>query len=160
MICNEFLTNNCTPSCTKNHKCIKSYDNRKYITCEEKRKKYILENVRSVNIANYHIDGGVVQNDDEKKCDFLIYVEDDKNIILVELKGTEFSTALKQLYNTVNLFSQQFNGNKIYARIVGKEVPKIANSPDAVKLIKLLKKHGGNLKSNSDILSEKETQLA
>lgn len=160
MICNDFLTNTCAPNCTKIHKCIKSCDSRPYIICEEKHKKYTLENVRSSHITNYHMDGGVVQNDPEKKCDFLIYIEDANEIVLVELKGTKYSSALKQLYNTINLFKNQFNGNKVYARIVGKEIPKIASSPDVVKLKKLLRQYDGNLKSASEQFIEKETQLA
>ena len=74
MVCNDFLKNTCNPSCKKIHGCIKSYDNRRYVTCEERNKKYTLDNARSVNIANYHMDGGVIQNDPEKKCDFLIFV--------------------------------------------------------------------------------------
>ena len=118
MVCNDFLKNTCNPSCKKIHGCIKSYDNRRYVTCEERNKKYTLDNARSVNIANYHMDGGVIQNDPEKKCDFLIFVEDASEVILIELKGTDYSKALKQLYNTIVLLKDQLNSYKIYARVV------------------------------------------
>ena len=51
-------------SCANNNvECIEVSDNRPYVKCEEKGKKYILENTEKNHVISYKIDGGVISQD-------------------------------------------------------------------------------------------------
>lgn len=154
MICSNFLRESCNCSCNKSNECLKSDDNRSVVTCEEKHKTYFLNNPNNKNIKNYHIDGGVIQNREEKKCDYLIYFVEEEKVILVELKGTNFDAAVGQIAHMLNILKSKLTGKRVYGRIVGRSVPKIEAIPAAQKLKKELKKLGGNLKAESNSMTE------
>ncbi|MCH5163755.1 MAG: hypothetical protein J1F36_01925 [Clostridiales bacterium] len=159
MVCEKFLTPTCLSTCKSKNSCIASIDNRKSVVCAEKHKKYQLENQRRVVICNYHIDGGVIKDSSEKKCDYLILVPDTKYVVLVELKGCKIITAVEQIENTLALFKEKLYHHKIFARIICQQVPQMHNIPEINALKKLLKLAGGNLDIKAKLLCEKETEL-
>lgn len=83
----------------------------------------------------------------------------ENKIILVELKGVNFETAIEQLDSTMTLFASALANKKIFARVVGGQVPQIRNSANAVKLQKKVMLTGGNLVVKSTTLTENETKL-
>ena len=96
---------------------IKSHDNRKSVVVEENKRKYILTNDLQKELIVYHIDGGVINNAEANKCDFGIYCED-KYLILIELKGSDYEHACEQIASTIKLMKISNLVDRIYARIV------------------------------------------
>lgn len=159
MDCNNFLTTTCPNNCPNYLTCVVSCDNRKNIVCQENKKIYTLINTRKTIVNNYHIDGGVIKDNNVKKCDYLVFVVDKKVAILVELKGSQIKTALEQLNSTMDLLHENLHNCKIYARIVGSHIPAIYNTPEAIKLKKKLQKSGGQLIVKTTTFSEDEAAL-
>ena len=60
------------------------------------------------------------QNNQSKRCDYLVENEDKKVAYVIELKGTDLPHALEQIEATIQLFSQLFTQNhyKVLPRIV------------------------------------------
>ena len=161
MECKQFLQSTCNNTCKKASQCIQSIDARSSIVCEENKKKYVLENPQNIHIGCFHIDGGVIVSSETKKCDYLLATvkNTDNKIILVELKGVNFETAIEQLDSTITLFASVLANKKIFARVVGGQVPQIRNSANAVKLQKKVMLTGGNLVVKSTTLIENEAKL-
>lgn len=160
MVCNNFMLASCNlQNCSNATVCIMSSDNRKFVTCAENQKKYELENDNRVLITNYHIDTGIITAQTIKKCDYLFYVPSSNKIILIELKGTSYRTAIEQILSTINILSANFKTNKVYARIICQGVPNIQNDPQSIQLTKYLKETGGNFKSTTNFLNEKESKI-
>ena len=156
MICDHFLTENCHSSCSGCSGCLISSDNRQTVVCQENGQSYKLLNPNHSIIYKYHLDGGAIKNDCRKKCDYLIYINVKKIIILVELKGVHISSAVQQLLGTIDILNNKIKTFKVYGRIVGTHVPAMLNTSDSIKLIKILKKTGGDLKTKSIQLNEQE----
>lgn len=177
MICNvleECINCKCNqdkqPICPNkgNCNCIKSGDNRSQIKCEEKGKKYILENTSMALVVSYKMDGGVIVEDrmvpkGTNKCDYLYIVQGaDRDAILIELKGTDIATALKQVKGTLNLFQNVLRKCKhVYGRIVvASSLPNLKARPEYVNLVKLLAStYHGNLKIGERRFLEKDIEL-
>lgn len=151
-----------------NISCIESSDKRSEVKCEEKRKKYILQNTTKNHVISYKMDDGIIVLDSNvpqgtSKCDYL-YVVDTKELtaILIELKGIDVAKAIKQISETLNLFKNFFkNFTHIYGRvIVTSSTPNLKASPDYVNLVNLLKKkYNGNLKIVKQQFVEKDMEL-
>lgn len=94
MICNkvekcieEQLVNQKTTACVnKNIECIEVSDNRSRIKCEERKKKYILENTRKDHVILYKMDGGIIPQDKSvrrESANVIIYLYlEDRNVRL------------------------------------------------------------------------------
>lgn len=126
MICSKF--NDCiqgNTACSYRNYCIRSSDKRKYIICEEYKKKYILVNDKSFNITCIHLDNEYIIEKDKERCDFLI-IFDDLNIILVELKGSNYKQAVNQILEVIPQIQKNIKMFKaIHARIIAKPVPNV-----------------------------------
>jgi len=138
-----------------NVKCVESSDMRSKVKCEERKKKYILENTMKNHVVSYRMDGGIIRLDksvpeDICKCDYLILVHGKEDVaILVELKGVNVAHALKQIQGTLMLFKDYFTEfSHVYGRVVvTSAAPNLKATPDYVNLIKMLRKtFKGNLK--------------
>jgi hypothetical protein len=83
---------------------IQSHDTRKHVTLKEKREtsEYRLHNISEKEIIVYRIDGGLIAGNEQKKCDYGIYTEQDV-LYLIELKGGDYITALEQILNTIEI---------------------------------------------------------
>ena len=109
-LCVEEVLSGKHPEKCGNHseQCIVSADRRSEIKCEEKKKKYILENSMKNQVISFRMDGGIIVVDSSvpdklNKCDFLFVVHSqERSAILIELKGMDVPKALKQIQETAH----------------------------------------------------------
>lgn len=145
-------------SCKREESCIEYSDKRSTVSCEEKKKKYHLNNDLGVKIRKYKMDGGIVNGEQGVKiCDNLLvaYGKNCKSVIFVELKGKALKHAVKQVSRGIKEFASDMKNCKVYARIVHTQgVPRIQNSGDFVDLHRAVRSRGGNLKLDEWILKE------
>lgn len=166
MICNHLR--NCyangSQTCKQPTSCLEQNDNRKNVTCEERKKRYNLENDKVLEVAVYHVDGGIVINEpDVAKCDYLYVVKDSiqPTVIMIELKGKDIHHALEQLNNSVRMFFRDFPRHRIYARIICKSVPRLYNDPSVKKCKdEFRKRFQGSLRIEENSFSEKYSLLS
>ena len=113
------------------------------ITCEEKGRRYNLQNDKKLDVINFLIDGGVYDKESQSKCDRLYYVFDKpkSSAIFIELKGKDVKHALEQLMVTVSTHKELFANDRKYFRIVCSGVPKIANDKKCIKIKEILLKN-------------------
>ncbi len=151
-----------------NVKCMESSDMRSNVKCEERKKKYILENTMKKHVVSYRMDGGIILLDKSVpeeicKCDYLILVHgEEDDAILVELKGVDVAHALKQIQGTLVLFKDFFAVfSHVYGRVVvTSATPNLKATPDYVNLIKVLRKtFRGNLKVVEKQFLERDIDL-
>lgn len=149
-------------------KCVKTSDRRSKVKCEERKKKYVLENTEKNHIIVYKMDGGIIVSDKTVpdgvcKSDYLYFIDDvERNAILIELKGVDVSHALKQIYGTLRLYYDVLKScTNVYGRIVvASSVPNIKASPDYVNLVRFIRKtFHGNIKIAERELLEKDFEL-
>ena len=148
--------------------CIVSSDKRSRVKCEERTKKYLLENTMRNHVISYKMDGGIIRMDRSVpegtcKCDDLFLVHGaESHAVLVELKGINVAHALKQLQGTLTLF-QNFLGkfSHVHGRIVvTSSTPDLKASPDYVNLARMLRqKFHGNLKIAERQMGERDVDL-
>ena len=130
---------------------------RSTVKVEENNKKYIIKNSLIKNLTVLKIDGGMVEDSNQQKCDYLILQLEDKISIFVELKGSDVKHAFDQLAETINSMNNTMGNYTAFARVVcstKQNVPNFNAGPQYVKLIKLLKKYNGNLEIKSITLTE------
>jgi len=134
-----------------------SHDKRKIVSLAEGTCNYVLCNDMNKELVVYHIDGGVIRSDDNIRCDYGIYTEDDV-LILVELKGCRCDDAMKQIINTIELLfgKSKLQISKISARVVLSKAPNVDYlSSEEIKLKKLLRnRYDGTLIKKSRKLKE------
>lgn len=113
---------------------------------KQRKSRYKLVNEKNIEIVVYKVDGGIISDQEEYKCDFAIY-SNKKMLILVELKGGDYKHALEQLLSTIKLLFakpevkvQQLNARVVLSKM---RVPNIQISEEK-QLIKLLKTKYGN----------------
>lgn len=166
MICRQL--ENCirdtNETCEREKQCIAFTDDRPIVKCEERRKKYNLENdVDGVRVRKYTMDKGIVQNEAGfDACDNLlaVYGEEIPKLIFVELKGSDYKHAVEQLYGTIRHFIPELKKHHIYARIVHTQgIPRIGNSGIQVDLERAVRNRGGNLKAREWNLQEKLSEI-
>ena len=95
--------------------CIKENDKRKIFTAEEDGKKYTLLNNSNLTIEKIKIDKCVFY-EEVKKCDWLFWI-DRRDVIFVELKGSDITQGVKQLYETYENLKNKIEFNKIWFRL-------------------------------------------
>lgn len=164
----EQFSKNSTNDCRNSRSsCIKSSDSRALVKCEERRKKYILENTKKEHIIVYQMDGGVIVNDKTvpagtSKCDYLFVAgESTRKAVLIELKGLDIRHAIEQIKNTCDLYSDSFKScTNVYARIITTAVPKMQATPEYRNLNSIIqRKYKGNVKIAARELREKDVEL-
>lgn len=150
-------------------RCIVSSDRRSEIRCEEKKKKYILENSMKNQVISFRMDGGIIVvdasvPDNLNKCDYVFVVHSQEHsAILIELKGVDVPKSLKQIQQTLNLYRDFWNGfAHVYGRIiVASSRPDLKANPGYVNLVKTLKKiYHGNVKIVRQQFREKDIDLS
>ncbi len=133
-------------SCT-NSRCLSSYDKRKNVIVQENKKKYTLINDGD-DIAVYHVDGGMIDEQNEIKCDYLILAMKHHKAIFVELKGTDLKHGLQQIYETLQSLDNELSAFEYEGRIITSHrtnVPNMRTDPMYVKVKKTLSKKHGDL---------------
>lgn len=117
--------------------CIEFNEKRKKCVAYEKGKTYNLNNISNFIIRKVKVDKCLNQGIGEKRCDFLMDIEEVKRVFFIELKGGDLDKAAKQLYQTIVYLKNEFVGFRIDARIVGSgDVPNFKNNASYRKLLK------------------------
>jgi hypothetical protein len=130
-------------------------DTRKLVVCKQKGKKYKLENNISSKICKVKVDGGLIQDNTQRCCDFLVILCDTNTFIFVELKGNHVNDACFQILSTIKRLKSQIS-SPIYARIVAQSVPNTPTSNE-IKLKQELMKLNGNEKIDVEKLIKKKS---
>ena len=161
--CESHLMDESVFECDRLQDCIVLSDTRKEIKCTEKGKSYYYFNDSERKVILHHMDGGVISDSSQKKCDYLLSISNNKDIIaiLLELKGKDIWHALEQISVTLDTFNNYFRKCECtYGRIVlAQTSPKIMADPKVVKLKKKLSRLHGDLKIRSKTMEEKEADL-
>ncbi|MBQ9983270.1 MAG: hypothetical protein IJP29_01640 [Lachnospiraceae bacterium] len=121
-----------------------------------------MENPDLYNVTVYHVDGGIIYNESNMaKCDYLYVVDDEMHpsAIFIELKGKNIHHAMQQLHSTMMQFSSEFKQYRKYARIICSAVPRIANDPNTLKLMKEMKKQNIDINMQEHSMSEDYSTL-
>lgn len=129
---------------------------RKIVTVAENGVRYRLENLDDYFSAVFRIDGGIVKDTSQKKCDRLILLRKDKGAygameLFVELKGGNISRAIDQLDSTVDMpvfrHTDVDRRKDVLARIVARRLPAANSNPEVERKKRaFVKKHGNILK--------------
>lgn len=132
-----------------NHTCSKSEcycSAKKIFSYQENKKKFEIKNPNTLNVCQYIIDGCVVSNSEQLKCDCAYTVSNDSTInkiIFVELKGSDICHAARQIINTYHLFKNEIKSinplPQIEAFIIHSKSP-AATQSDYLKFKKILLK--------------------
>lgn len=131
--------------------------------CEEKQKIIVSRdsgetrihrafNVNDNFVRHYRIDGVVIMDQNEKKCDFLLLNDTKKVAYIIEVKGTDLNTALKQLENTERLLAEDLVGFMKKIRIVYRANTHAIHSNEYKKFCL---RHNGNVIAKTNVLEEK-----
>jgi len=143
-----------------NNEYIESKDVRKIVVLEDPKggnSKYKGKNIHDKEIAVFRIDEGIIKSPKEKKCDYGLYTRDDDTLRFVELKGSDFEQAVKQIMSTLNelIHKPRIDIYRVCGRIVlsRKRVPEIKSNNEK-KLIKLLHEKHGDLNTKAQLLRE------
>lgn len=77
------------------------------VTCKDKRspREYRAINNNLDIVRKYQVDGLLVTDQTEKKCDFMVINDTKSAVYLIELKGSDLSRAIEQLLNSKKLLS-------------------------------------------------------
>ena len=136
-------------------KCVECHDERRECVAYENGKKYTLVNSQGFKIKKVKVDKCLLQKKGDKRCDYLMSIEEKKRVIFIELKGGRFSDAVKQLCATIVYLRSEFKGYQIDARIVGRgDVPGIISTPDYRRLEREIGPNGTIKRATNNIYSE------
>lgn len=139
---------------------IQSHDTRNHVVLKEKResREYRLHNNTQQELIVYIIDGGLISNNEQQKCDYGVYTENDI-LYLVELKGGDYIHALEQIFSTINILivNPNISVKQLNARVVLSKArtPDILSTQEKKLNILLKTKYGkGSIKRQTRILEE------
>ncbi len=120
----------------------------------DKESEYRLKNPANKEICRTEIDNCYINQG--KRCDCLLVACEAQNAYFVELKGSDFRHAIKQIDETVNRIGGDLDGFGLFARVVltKSPTPHLRNIPDVLKFEKRLKQRGGDLKMKTILLVE------
>lgn len=91
----------------------------KEIVCSENKKVFKAINDHNHIVYKFKIDGDILASSDSRnRCDYILEDETKKSAYLIELKGTQFLHALKQIDSTVVQFHAILKGYNLCPRIV------------------------------------------
>ena len=100
------------------------------IVCEENHQKYVANNPRRSIVYQFRIDGVIITDMTQKRCDYLVENETTRHVYLVELKGSDLGAAFMQINSTIDYLSVELNSYTLHARIVCAKVsaPRVNDS--------------------------------
>ena len=100
---------------------VTSHDRRSVVTLKDKGESrvYSLINDSNKELVVYQIDSGLIDDKKVSKCDFGIYSEDNL-LVLVELKGSDYSAAIEQLLSTIEILlkTPKVSVTRLFTRVV------------------------------------------
>ncbi len=122
----------------------------------ELRKTYRIENPGRKLVCITQIDGCYVRGSSER-CDYLAVVLEDCHAYFIELKGSEFRKAVRQILPTMHLLHDDLDQMDLSARIVLSKAPtpRLLNFPDYLNLLKVVRKRGGTMEYASGEFTER-----
>lgn len=128
-------------------------DSRTLVSLSEGRVSWRGTNKQGKTVARYRVDNCLLTIGE--KCDFLVKIDQDKRVILLELKGSDHAKALGQLIATIKTLGPKLKHYQIDARTVltRSPNPRIIATKEK-ELRKLLKEQGGNYRYSSLQLEE------
>ena len=137
-------------------RCIEFNEKRKFCIASQNGKTYRLENNSNFDIKKIKIDGCLdAKKEGEKRCDYLMEIQQIARVIYIELKGGDLSHALKQIHSSVLHLKSEYENFQIDARIVGsRDVPGFINIPNYRKLAILIGPKGKIGRSTNNFYSE------
>lgn len=131
--------------------CIEFKDKRRICVAYENKKKYQLINESKFSIRKVKIDKCLKQREGEKKCDFLMDIEELKRVFFIELKGGDLKKAINQIYSSIMALKLEFINYRIDARIVGtRDVPGFKNASDYKRLAKVVLPTSGTIERGTN----------
>jgi hypothetical protein len=112
----------------------------------ENGRTYRLINNTEFYLKVFKVDGCLIKDNNQQKCDFLIVINQKPQCVayFIELKGSRLIDAIQQIMSSIDILYKSIHEHIINARIVGKRVTPDIKSRRA-KLDEKLKKFGGNL---------------
>lgn len=105
-------------NCNPFGKCEKDSGEKSFFQCSKNKKTYKYINKSKHFIVKIQVDGCLLSNETERKCDYLILNCSNKSAYLIELKGSDLSHAASQILNVIHIFQKELTGFEIHARIV------------------------------------------
>lgn len=171
MICSDFVQ--CAEQqepigCHKavDKSCLEYCDQRKVCTCSERKKTYTLTNDLEFTVSKYHIDGGLVCDEQNtRRCDYMFVCRDNLQRILqifIELKGTDVIHAMEQLDSSISMLRLPIGDGKkakVRAVCVCESVPNIQNDPRGYSIRKNFMKNGIDFVPMSRKANEKISKI-
>lgn len=142
---------------------IVSHDRRKIVSLTEKgeNRVYRLVNDAIHELVVMRVDGGIFSDSKNTKCDYGIYTHE-RILVLVELKGADYSHALEQLDTTVDemIARPQLHVGKLYGRVVLSKtrIPNTLTSKE-MALKRKLKRYNGSLAKATKLIEERISAL-
>jgi hypothetical protein len=118
--------------------------------------KYVLKNERENELCVVKIDGGFIKDEQLMKCDFLALNCNTFTLYFIEMKGSDFMQAVKQIKRTIEILLPEIDAKIVNARIVLSKVsvPQYENNPEYLKLKKIIKKYNGTILQKTRLLEE------
>ena len=112
----------------------------KKIVFSENGEKYEAVNPNAKPVLKIHVDGDLITSGE--RCDFALYVPEEKKLYLIELKGCDKAHAFEQILATINsLNGSGFVGMYFPRIIVAKDSAPNIKSAAQKRLEKLVKSH-------------------
>jgi hypothetical protein len=133
-------------------------DSRSVLIVKDKGQQHLrIEN----DSKHYILKLRLIEDNLNKKCDYLILDCSDENAYFVELKGQNLSEAVKQIVSTISVLATRLTSFNFHCRIVQTKVIGAIQQIHKEKLARYLKeKHKANLKGKmSEIVKIGSEQL-
>jgi hypothetical protein len=129
-----------------NKDCIQYSGSKKDCPVYQNGKTYRIINQSGSALSVYEVDPCLIPDRLEKKCDYLILADAEKEgkAFLIELKGSDISSAIQQIESSLNILGTSLKGYKIFGRVIGRRVTPNIRSRRA-SLEEKLRLLGGNL---------------
>jgi len=87
-------------------------------TVSENKVSYTVNNSRRLTALKYLVDGGLIDDISQEKCDYLMMFPECMKAYFVELKGQGWEKAVSQLVNSVKLLHPLMSGYTPHLRTV------------------------------------------
>jgi len=129
--------------------------NRSNIAITENGKSYIGINNSGKTTRTIRVDDCLITGH-SNKCDYLLLDDTELKAYFIELKGCDVKHAAIQIIETISRLKKDLSSyNTFFARIVCSECPpNIKNTPQFLKLLRLIRDHNGDVKIKQKKLEE------
>ena len=135
------------------------HDNRKIVSIKDKGdRKYKYENISSNYLAKYKVENGLIFDNNNKKCDYLLLNCNHKKAYFIELKGSKLIDAIEQISRTIDELKTKLPDFSIFARIVITRFNTIElrNTSQYKELLRKVNKNKDGIIIKENILDEKK----